>query len=79
MLRRLLPGLLACALLAACSPEAPEKERKPEPQAVRPQVQSTEPAGLATPQDPIERARAVDHAREAADQQQRAAIEQAGG
>jgi hypothetical protein len=73
----LLCALLACALLAGCSPEPPEKERPPEPQAA--QAPATTDTTAAASQDPIERARAVQDTLDEADQRQREAIDDSGG
>jgi hypothetical protein len=75
MLRALTCCLLACCALAACTPEPPEKERPPEPQATL----SQDAQDTAAPEDPIERARAVQEELDDADQRQREAIEESGG
>jgi hypothetical protein len=81
MPRSLPCGLLLVGVLTACSPEPPEKERPPEPQAA--QVQDAGRAIGATdttmPQDPVERARAVQDTLDEADQRQREAVGESGG
>ena len=71
MVRTLLTGMTVLALLAGCSkPRPPEKERPVEPQAT--QLRDAI-------QQPIERAKSTENAVDEAAQQQRAAIEAAGG
>jgi len=72
---RLPCALLACALLAGCMPEPPEKERPPEPKAAQAQRATDD----TTVQDPVERARAVQDAVDEADQREREAIDASGG
>ena len=74
MLRAVGCGLLAAMMLTACSPDPPEKERPPEPQAMR-----ADEAPDDVTVSPIDRARAVEDQVEQADQRQREAIDEAGG
>lgn len=78
MPRTLLPCTLLCctlSILVACSkPRPPEKERPPEPQA------ATRPAPLRDAiQRPIDKARAVEDTVQRAAEEQRAALDAAGG
>lgn len=67
---RLASAALLCALAACAKPQPPDKERPVEPQA----TQMREAI-----ERPIEQARSTEHAVDEAAQQQRAAIEAAGG
>ena len=71
-------ALLACVLLAGCTPEPPEKERPPEPKAAAVQAQAA-PEADAVPADPLEQARAVQGTVDEASQREREAIEDSGG
>ena len=72
-------ALLTCAAVAACSkPQPPDKERPPEPQATAPAAEQHTELRDAI-QAPIDKAKAVEATVDQAAEEQRKAIEAAGG